>query len=101
MADFTSKKEAIAKLEALTRPLSNETFLQINMVGLDWLFVQANDDWYIRVTLDAMRNTLDCNVYNRNSDSEQSYYFNLRRPTTEALKEMFVDMQNKRIYKIN
>ena len=94
----TKKKQAIELIETATQRLQGETFLQLNMVGCDWLFIVANPDQYINVSTDRMRNQFKISVYNKNTDRTIDDVYNVTHPTMQAIHDLFVDKQDKYIY---
>ena len=94
----TSKKDALELIESATQRLQDETFLQINMVGVNWMFVVANDDTYIQVNTDRMRNQFEISVHNKHTDKIINDVYNITRPTMQAIHDLLADKQNKYIY---
>lgn len=94
----TNKKDALALIECATQRLQDETFLQINMVGVNWLFVIADDDKYINVHTDRLRNQFEISVYNKHTDRTLSDVYNVTRPTMRAIHDLLANKQDKYIY---
>ena len=94
----TNKKDALELIECATQRLQDETFLQVNMVGSNWLLVIANDDKYINVNTDRLRNQFEISVYNKHTDRSLSDVYNVTRPTMQAIHDLLADKQNKYIY---
>ena len=94
----TKKKQAIELIETATQRLQGETFLQLNMVGCDWLFIVANPDKYIHVSTDRMHNQFKISVYNKNTDRTIDDVYSVAHPTMQAIHDLFVDKQDKYIY---
>lgn len=94
----TNKKDALELIECATQRLQDETFLQVNMVGSNWLLVIANDDKYINVNTDRLRNQFEISVYNKHTDRPLSDVYNVTRPTMQAIHDLLAAKQNKYIY---
>ena len=94
----TSKKDASELIESATQRLQGETFLQVNMVGGNWIFVIANADTYIQVNTDRMRNQFEINVYNKHTDKTINDVYNVTRPTMQAIHDLLTQKQDSYIY---
>ena len=68
------------------------------MVGVDWLFVIADDNKYINVNTDRLNNQFEISVYNKNTDRTLSDVYNVTRPTMQAIHDLLADKQDKYIY---
>ena len=94
----TNKKDALELIECATQRLQDETFLQVNMVGSNWLLVIANADKYINVNTDRLRNQFEISVYNKHTDRTLNDVYNVTRPTMQAIHDLLAAKQNKYIY---
>ena len=94
----TNKKDALELIESATQRLQEETFLQVNMTGINWLFVIANADTYIQVSTDRVRSQFEINVYNKHTDKTINDIYNVTKPTMQAIHDLLADKQSKYIY---
>ena len=94
----TNKKDALELVESATQRLQDETFLQINMVGVNWMFIIANADTYIQVNTDRMNNQFDISVYNKHTDRTIKDVYNATSPTMQAIHDLLAQKQDSYIY---
>ena len=94
----TNKKEALELITCATRRLDNETFIQCNMVGIDWMFIVANENWYIEIRTDKQRSQFEIRAFNKYNEMSTNDWYNVTRPTMQAIHDKFVSIQNEYIY---
>jgi hypothetical protein len=94
----TNKKSALELIECATRRLEDETFLQCNMVGIDWIFIVANNNWYIEVRTDTMRSQFEIRAFNKYNEMTTNEWYNVTRPTMQAIHDLLSKKQNQYVY---
>jgi hypothetical protein len=94
MINKTSKQTALNLINKALVRLDNETFLQFNMVGIDWLFITTNEERYVNITTDKLGNQFTISVLNKYSGYEQKEYYNVTRPTMQAIDDLLSSKQN-------
>ena len=95
MITKTSKQAALNLISKALVRLTDETFLQFNMVGIDWLFITTNEGRYVNITTDKIGNQFTISVLNKYSGYEQKEYYNVTRPTMQAIDELLASKQNE------
>tara|TARA_B110000902_G_C13754421_1_gene378037 strand:- start:66 stop:371 length:306 start_codon:yes stop_codon:yes gene_type:complete len=94
MINKTSKQTALNLINKALVRLDNETFLQFNMVGIDWLFITTNDERYVNITTDRVGSQFTVSVLNKYAGYEQKEYYNVTRPTMQAIDDLLSSKQN-------
>jgi len=94
MINKTSKQTALNLINKALVRLDNETFLHFNMVGIDWLFITTNEERYVNITTDKLGSQFTISVLNKYSGYEQKEYYNVTRPTMQAIDDLLSSKQN-------
>ena len=99
--DYAIKQEALKHFNSAVEPLQNITFQCAVTVGCTWLLVQANEEWYIELSLDVMDNTMKVRKYCKTTERSREYFMNLRRPVIQELKKKMQTIAKRRnLFKI-
>lgn len=85
-------------IRCATRRLEDETFLQCQMVGIDWLFVIANDKQFIQVNTDRENRTIKILTTDREIGRDIDEIYFVTRPTMQAVHEYLKGIQDKYVY---
>lgn len=97
---LSKKADVMTDFDDAFQRLDNETFFQVNTIGCGWIFVTANENYHIQITLDRLDNTLRIEMFNRFIQKEKSIIHHIRANLTNELHDRFVKFQNKHIFNI-
>ena len=98
MITKTSKQAMIKIVDKAIERLNSETFIQFQMIGIDWLFISTNDSTYATLTTDKLRGQIITSVFNKHSGQEQKEYYNVTRPTMQAIDGLLASKQDVYVY---